>query len=200
MNLQQIMTDLEQMLKANADAEAELLVKADADDKQDDEDIKAMADGDADDDGEPDSEDATDDNDEKPFAKSFAVTLEDGEEVEALDAEEFMKALDARFDQMTKALGASTSMIKALSVKNAALQQRIEVLAKSGRGRKSTLNVHEKNVAGQPTESKVEPRAILAKALDAQRAGKITSAEVSELDVYLGRGLSVPENLLAKIG
>lgn len=203
MSLQQITAELEQMLKA-APAAEDILKKSDADDEKDDEEISEMADGDADDDGEKDSEDATDDvddeDDDETFGKSFAVTLDDGSEAEAINAESLLKSINKRFNGMTNALESSTALIKSLTNQNAVLHQRVEMLAKSGKGRKSTLNVHEKNATGQPAETKANPRAMLAKALDAQRAGRITSAEVSELDVYLGRGLAVPETLLAKIG
>jgi DNA polymerase-3 subunit gamma/tau len=41
---------------------------------------------------------------------------------------------------------------------------------------------------------------IMAKALNAQSAGRMSGIEVAEIDAYVARGLSIPDNLLAKLG
>ena len=214
------MSDFDALLDELNQLAAEPLAKAnpDADDKQDDADIKAAADGDADDDGEADGDDATDDHDEpdgdEPLGKSFTVTLEDGTQVEAYDGQSAFQALqdlmaDLRTEtgqalsQIAQALGQSTSLIKSLRADNQALKSQLTAIGQQGRGRKSSLIVHDKAVGGGAADEQVTapaPRDIMAKALDAQRAGRISGIDVARIDAYIGRGAPVPEPLLAQIG
>lgn len=200
--------------------------KPDADDAADEQRIKAAADGDADDDGEPDSDDATDDyedsdeGEDAPMAKSFTVTLEDGTEAAAYDGEAVIKSFrdqvsairgetkDALVD-LAKALAQSAQLIKALreqSAEQAALIKaqgdRLAELAGAGRGRKSSLSVHERPVVGDEALAKAagpDPSSLLSKALTAQRDGRMTGMEVAQIDACLHRGMTVPDALLAKL-
>ena len=134
------------------------------------------------------------------MTKSFRVQLEDGSEAEAYDGAMLVKSLQDQMQsirtetnealgQVTQALTRSTQLIKALREQNAALSEQAAALAKGGRGRKSQINVHERRMAGEEL-AKAEgfkPAEIMAKALSAQRDGRLTGTEVAEIDAYLAR-------------
>lgn len=177
-----------------------------ATDAQDDDEIVDMADGDADYDGiEDGDEDLYDepysDEDDAPMAKSFAVTFDDGSEGEAYDGteiiEQIMRDMDAQRANMTRALELSTSLIKSLSTEVQGLREHIEQLGRRPAGRKSVLHVHEKPDAMAKADSAptVEPRQIMAKALAAQRNGRLHGAQVAEIEAYMNRGIDLPRHL-----
>jgi len=219
------MSDYQALLDELRELAAEPLAKAnppDADDAQDDEDIKAAADGDADDDGEPDSEDAVDDYDDhedddddegESFGKSFQVTLADGRVIEAVDGQAAIGAMQEEIGalrdetrtalgQIADALKQSTQLIKSLRTDNAELKGRISAISATGRGRKSTLVMHEKPAGGDPAPAAETPtpRDLMAKALEAQRAGRMSGVDVARLESYLGNRAPIPDSLLAQIG
>lgn len=216
-----LIDDLEDVLWS----EEQTLAKAqqqDADDAQDDEDIKDMADGDADDDGEPDAEDALDDRDddekeeqgdEAPMAKAYPVTLADGSQAEAFDGTALLKSLEGQIasirsetvdalTQVTQALTRSTLLIKALRQQHADLSDQVASLAQAGRGRKSQVHVHERRMTGEDLvkANGIKPADLMSKALSAQRDGRVTGAEVAEIDAYLAHGIAIPDPLIAKLG
>ena len=215
------MSDYQALLDELRELAAEPLAKAnppDADDAQDDADIKAAADGDADDDGELDGEDAVDDYDDRddegaPFGKSFQVTLADGRVIEAIDGQAAIGAMQEEIGalrdetrqalgQIAEALKQSTQLIKSLRTDNAELKNQMSAIGASGRGRKSLLTMHDKPAGGDPAPAAEAPapRELMAKALEAQRAGRISGVDVARIDAYLGRGAPLPESLLAQIG
>lgn len=217
------MSDYQALLDELRDLAAEPLTKStrpDADDVQDDADIKAAADGDADDDGEPDNDDALDDYDvddepdgDASFGKSFQVTLADGRVIEAFDGQSAIGAMQEEIGalrdetrhalgQIAEALQQSTQLIKSLRSDNAELKTRMSAIGASGRGRKSLLTMHDKPAGGDPAPAAEAPapRELMAKALEAQRAGRISGVDVARIDAYLGRGAPLPESLLAQIG
>lgn len=183
------------------------------DDQQDDEKISDMADGDADGDGTPDGEeyqesdgdedeDAGDENDEdesESFGKSFAVTLSDGSQVEAYDGTAMIKSLQVELGHAHAALAQSIDLTKSLFAEINGLKKSVAALQGQGKGRKAVLSIHDKPTLGKAENSTVRPQDLLAKALTAQRDGKITSVEVAQIDTYLGRNANPPSALLAKI-
>lgn len=196
--------------------EETLLAKAkrpDADDAEDDEAIRAAADGDADDDGEPDYEDSLDDDDEDdeddaPMKKAFSVTLPDGVEADAYDGaalidafRQELAATRAETAQVAEQLARSVTLIKSLREQNTALAGQVQTLAKSGAGRRSVLNVHERPIVGDSLAKAdgFQPAEVLAKALDAQRSGRITGTEVAEIDASIAARQPVREALLKRI-
>ena len=176
------MSDYQALLDELRDLAAEPLTKStrpDADDVQDDADIKAAADGDADDDGEPDNDDALDDYDvddepdgDASFGKSFQVTLADGRVIEAFDGQSAIGAMQEEIGalrdetrqalgQIAEALQQSTQLIKSLRSDNAELKTRMSAIGASGRGRKSLLTMHDKPSGGDPApaaEARDHPR------------------------------------------
>lgn len=167
------------------------------------------AEPDADDVGGPSDGDA----DNEVMGKSFRFTLDTGEEMEAVDGTELVKSLMARFDtneeSMTKALGVAVDLIKSQGdlIKSqgeaiASLQTEVTRISGEGRGRKTVVSVAEKPTA--ETMAKSEPAGIsgeefMAKAMDAQKAGRLTALQISVAETALIKGLAVPADIVKRV-
>lgn len=222
MSFEKLLSDLDELQKLQKSAPADDQLDAEGEgaaDVSDDADIAAAAaeGADAGDHAEPDADDfggkPDGDADDELMGKSFRFTLEDGQEVEAVDGTELVKSLMARFDAfgstvaqkeeaMTKALGAAVDLIKSQGEAIASLQTEVKRLASEGRGRKAVVSVAEKPAAG--TMMKSEPAGIsgeefMAKALSAQKVGRITALEVSKAEGYLLKGLAVPADIVNRV-
>lgn len=125
------------------------------------------------------------------FGKALTLTTPDGAALTAYDATALLKGVHQRLSalesDLLKTVQVQTDLIKSLSADLTALKEQ-------GRGRKSVLNLHEKP-GHYATTSSVEPRAVLAKALSAQKAGRLTGADVARIETYLGRGEAIPADL-----
>lgn len=190
--------ELLKSLEAAAD-ETETMAKAiPSDEAADDENIEDAADGD-----EANPEDADDADEAAPMAKSM-TTIVDGEEVEAIDATEILKSLGDRVDANSSVLAkALDTTLKALSSQNAlikSLSDKVEKLSGQGRGRKTVVTVHERqgSTMAKSEPEVVQPGQILAKALSAQAAGRLTASDVSKVETALNIGASVPADIAAK--
>lgn len=220
MSFEQLLSELEalQELKKSAPADEKQDAKsAKQADEADDKNIAAAAEeagGEAaeeavdpgDGAGEKDDPPADDDADEEPLGKSFRVTLDNGEVMEAFDGADLFKSLNARFDNtektMEKALGAAIDLIKSQGEELAALKTEVKRLGSEGRGRKTVVSVSEKPAAG--TMAKAEPNGVsgeefLSKCLAAQSAGRITALDVSKAEGYLLKGLPVPADIIKRV-
>ena len=206
---EKLMADL-----AQAGADQEVLTKAlPADDGKDDKNIQAAAAEGGSDDGADASGAAAGDNDEddKPMAKSFKFTLEDGTEVEAQDGMEMVKALSDRVtavesdkESLTKALESTVAVIRGYAPLIKSLQDQIAKLGGEGRGRKAVVSVVEKPSAGESTMAKSQPEGMshelfFAKAFEAQKAGRISGQEIAIAEAYLNKGQSIPEQIVARV-
>ena len=169
----------------------------------DDEQIKRAASGDADDDGVPDGDDLPeqeDDEGEEPDGDEDGDGEgdgdgdegEDGQEMKAYDGatiiKQFHRRLMALERDLLATLQAQTGLIKSLHAQVGALQAQ-------GRGRKTVLTVHEKPSLVPTGSKRPSPQTVLAKAMTAQRAGKLTGTDVARIESYLSRGLDVPAEL-----
>jgi len=197
--------DLLAELKA-AEQENDTLAKAlPAEDGEDDEAILSAAeDGDADDDNENPEDHEEPDGDEKPMAKSV-MALIDGEEVDAVDATEILKSLDARIganeEVMAKALASTLATIKSQGEMIKSLSTQVQKLSGKGAGRKTVLSVVEKtgaDVLAKSAQEGMTANEFMAKAQAAFDAGKLTGLELTSADVALRTGQPVPEAILAK--
>jgi hypothetical protein len=154
------------------------------------------------------------------LGKSMTVTTEDGEQMEAVDGTALVKSLIARVETMeagnaahgedlTKSLGmikdamlTQTDVIKAQGEMIKSLQANMATLMGAGHGRKSIVTVHEKP---DPTLTKsVQAEGLtrdefMAKALDKQKEGKLTSREVAIAEASLNRGIQVPDHITRKV-
>lgn len=197
-------------LNATADQSSTLAKALPADDGEDDKAIQAAAADGADADDNPEDAEGSEgggDEGKEPMAKSMTI---DGEEVQVLDGEEFLKSLSDLGGRLTTH---EQMLVKALEATNGALKQQNELiksltdqvnsLSNQGRGRKTVLAVHEKKDP-VTTLAKSEPQGmtggeIMAKALSLQSAGKLTGLEVSRVENHLNAGLGVPADVLAKL-
>lgn len=184
-----------------AETEQTTLAKAlPAEDGKDDKQIQAAAaegDTDADNENPEDHEEPDgDDGDGKPMAKSVTATV-DGEEVEAIDATDLLKSLDARIgaqeEVLAKALASTLNTVKAQGDMIKSLQGQVAKLAGQGAGRKTVLTVVEKPAAGEQTMAKSQqdgmtPAEFMAKATAAFSAGKLTGKELTTIDVAMRNG------------
>lgn len=198
-----IQTDQETMTKALP-----------AEDGKDEEKIQAAAadgglgDGDADDEGGKGDGDA-DDKGGKPMAKSFSFTLEDGTVVEAEDGTELVKSLHERVEKtegsMVKALETAVGLIKGQGELIKSLTARVEKLSGEGRGRKAVVSIAAKPESTTETMAKslapegMTTEQFFAKAMDAQKAGRITATDISVAETYLNRGQPIPAHLVARV-
>ena len=193
-------------LKAAEQENATLAKALPAEDGEDDEAIRSAAEeGDADNDDENPEDHEEPDGDEKPMAKSVMALIE-GEEVEAVDATEILKSLDARIgaheDVLAKALESTLATIKNQGEMIKSLTTRVEKLSGKGVGRKTVLSVVEKPAADQTmaksTQEGMTASEFMAKASAAFSAGKLTGHELTTADVALRSGERVPEAIVAK--
>jgi hypothetical protein len=204
--------------------EAETMRKAlPADDGKDDEAIQAAAGegGAGDDEGQPagEGEGESDENDAgedtaPPFGKSMALTDADGNPVEAIDGTELVKSLmgevaalkagmGAQEGVVLKSLESTLTLVKSQGELIKSLSDQVKKLGSAGRGRQAVLSVAEKpQGSGQLAKSApagMTGREVLAKALDAQRAGKITGLEVSRLENAINAGIAPQAEILSRI-
>lgn len=160
-------------------------------------------------DGEEEDLDDEDDDEEDEMGKSLNVTLENGEQVRALDGTAMVKALMAKQDTASnnvEALAAQTvSLLKSMSSTIDKQNTRIESLQKSlgdlgaqGRGRKSKVMVHDRGSDAAPAATDAGED-VMQKAMQAFDAGKITGIELNTIDVGLRSRQTPPADLLAKI-
>lgn len=199
--------------------QAELAKALPADDGKDEEKIQAAAgeggsddgeagDGDADDKGGAADGDADDNKAGKPMAKSFKLRLEDGTEVEAQDGSELVKSLQERIEQnegvMAKAMESAIGLIKGQGELIKSLSEQVKKLSGEGRGRKTVVSVMEKPAPVASTLAKSEPTGMsheqfFAKALNAQKEGRLSGTEIAVAEACLNRGEAIPQSIVARV-
>lgn len=194
--------------------ELETLAKAMPAGDEDDAKIKAAAgdnaegEPDGDEDGKDKDKDGDGEDEGMPMGKSFSATI-DGKEVEAIDGTELVKALigkiDANETDMAKALGVTVDLLKSTSAtvkaqaeSIALLKSQVAELGNQGVGRKTTLSINDKPVAGVTDMAKSDgltAESLMAKANAAAEQGKITWREAALVDGAL-RAQQVPDSSL----
>lgn len=203
--------------------EAETMRKAlPADDGKDDEAIQAAAGegGAGDGEGEPagEGEGEGDENEEgkdtaPPFGKSMTLLDAEGKQVEAVDGTELVKSLmdqvsalqatvGAQEGVVLKSLESTLSLVKSQGELIKSLGDQVKKLGAAGRGRQAVLSVAEKPSAGVMAKSApagMSGQEVLAKALQAQRVGKITGLEVSRLENAINAGIAPQADILSRI-
>lgn len=208
MSFEKLMAEL-----SSLSADQETMAKAlPADDGKDEEKIQAAAgeggsDGDADDmGGKPDGDE--DDGGDKPMAKSFKFTLEDGTEVDAQDGTELVKSLQDRIAAtevtMAKALGSAVELIKGQASMIKSLSDSVKKLGGEGRGRKAVVSVVEKPAPGASPMVKSEPAGVshevfFAKAMAAQKEGRLSGMDIAMAESCLNRGEVIPQSIVARV-
>ena len=150
-----------------------------------------------------------DGDDEETMGKSFAHTLEDGTELEAIDGTELVKSLMARVESnegtVMKALGTAVDLLGKQGDMIKSLQDEVKKLAGEGRGRKTVVSVSEKPVAGatmaksQGAADGLSANEFMAKALAAQASGRLTGLDVARAESALNKGLPVPQDVVNRV-
>ena len=150
-----------------------------------------------------------DGDDEETMGKSFALKLEDGTELEAIDGTELVKSLMARVESnegtVMKALGTAVDLLGKQGNMIKSLQDEVKKLAGEGRGRKTVVSVSEKPVAGatmaksQGAADGLSANEFMAKALAAQASGRLTGLDVARAESALNKGLPVPQDVVNRV-
>lgn len=194
--------ELLEELKQQAD-QSELLSKAMADDNKKIQ--SASGEEDYQENPEDEDEDEEDDEDEEE-GQTMTKSINVGDETfEVVDAEMMLKSIDAMAQKiekletmlsaampsMVKAGKSQVDMIKSMS-------SRIEQLAGSGAGRRSVLDIHERQSVIPKAQQTVSPEEVLAKAELAMNANKISPKEFLTLDIQARNKQSFDPQIMAK--
>lgn len=143
----------------------------------------------------------------KEVRKSLTVTSEDGQVVEVEDATEILKALNERFDQtegkIEKAFEGLLAFAKSQGVQIQALQEQVTKISGEGRGRKAVVSVVSKEPIAKggaaPQKDGVTSEVFMAKAMTAQKEGRLTSLEISMAESCINRGLQIPADIVSAV-
>lgn len=167
--------------------------------------------------GNPEDEDddaqdnATDAGKGKPFGKSFAAKDAEGNDVEAIDATEFLKSLQAQVEageaNLVKAVTPLMGIIKQQGELLKSLVAEVKTLGGTGRGRKAVLTMTEtpgavlaKAEGDAEEQSAATVEEFFTKAVPAAlKAGKISGAEANTLDVCRRQSWQPDEHLINKV-
>lgn len=203
MSFEKLMAEL-----SSLSADQETMAKAlPADDGKDEEKIQAAA-GEGGSDGDAEDADEEGDGGDKPMAKSFKFTLEDGTEVDAQDGTELVKSLQDRIAAtevtMAKALGSAVELIKGQASMIKSLSDSVKKLGGEGRGRKAVVSVVEKPAPGASPMAKSEPAGVshevfFAKAMAAQKEGRLSGMDIAMAESCLNRGEVIPQSIVARV-
>lgn len=180
----------------------DILAKAQPVEDGDDEKIAAAA-------GEDENDKNDGDHDEDDILKSFAVTLENGETVEAYDATALLKAMHSQARRQgetiaqleTRLAGADAviqkvpTLLKAMQEQLATQADMLKALREQPGGRKAVTQ------ASGATADKMSRGDVMAKALGAQRAGRLSMGDVAAIEARINNGLELaPHHLTALSG
>lgn len=216
------MSDFDKLLaELNTQAEEQnTMAKAlPADDGSDDEKVlAAAAEGGDMEEGEGLEDDEDDENEDEegevPFGKSYNVTTDDGQTLEAVDGTELVKSLmnevsvlKTGFSQgeakMAKALEGCVNLIKQQGDMIKSLTASHNKLAGTGRGRKAMLNINEKPAAGEQLQKShsegIAANDFMAKSHAAFDAKKITGLELTTIDVSLRNNTPIDPSVIQKV-
>jgi hypothetical protein len=164
--------------------------------------------------GAGDGGDADAGEDGELMGKSFAMTLEDGTVIEAVDGTALVKSLiekhdalvaqaSAQEEELTKALTTMVDTIKGQGALIKSLQETVARLSGEGRGRRAVVSVAEKPGATPMAKSQsadgIPAAEFMAKCESLMMAGKLTGREVAIAESRLNNGMSVPAEIVAKV-
>lgn len=174
----------------------------------------AAADGkDGKDKGKGNTPDPDEDND--LMGKSLTIQLDDGTVVEALDGTDLVKSLIQRMDTDSgatqqliagafDALKTQAQVIQAQGTVLKSLQAELGALKAQGSGRRSVVSVAPVPPAPQPQTPQQLAKSMpaddfMAKAMSAQKAGRISGIDVAVAEGRLAQGLAVPEAIVKAV-
>ena len=105
---------------------------------------------------------------------------------------------------MAKALGSAVELIKGQSLMIKSLSETMRKLSGEGRGRKAVVSVVEKPAPGASTMAKSEPAGVshevfFAKAMAAQKEGRLSGMDIAMAESCLNRGEVIPQSIVARV-
>lgn len=169
---------------------------------------KSLPGADADEESEGDEE-----GNESTLGKSLTMTDEDGNVIEAVDGTELVKSLVARLDtheasvterdeDIMKSLNAMKDLVVGQSELIKSLTGRLDAMGSEGRGRRSVVTLTDKPDA--TTLQKSQPDGIsadmfMAKAMEANKAGRLSTVEIAVIEGSLNRSIDVPADIVRKV-
>uniref|UniRef100_A0AAU6W2N6 Uncharacterized protein n=1 Tax=Pseudomonas phage Touem01 TaxID=3138548 RepID=A0AAU6W2N6_9VIRU len=134
------------------------------------------------------------------------------EELEVIEVDDLIKSIglltervDTSETELAKALTSTLGMVKSQGEMIKSLSDRIATLSNQGTGRRAVLVSTERAQPGEhlaksmPQAAGIQPQELLAKCLDAQRAGKLTGTDVSRAESAINHGLAVDPRIMAVI-
>ena len=156
--------------------------------------------------------------------QTFKVMI-NGEEVDAFDGEELLKAMQADLNgtrtNMYKLMGGTLGMMKSLGEKLSsqesliadqtkeiaeqgklikALTETVEAIGNKGTGRRTALDIHEPNKGGEGGEQQgLTPKEFMTKCQAMASDGKLAWDDVSRAESYLNRGIQPPQDIMLKV-
>lgn len=147
--------------------------------------------------------DGDDDDGDEQMGKSFMLQLEDGSEVEAFDGTEMLKSLQAQLkandERSSQALEQAVGLVRKQGDMLKSLQEKVASLQNAGRGRKAVVSVADAGKEPLKKSEDMPANEFMAKALTAQKEGRITGLDVSRMESYLNKGLALPQDLVDKV-
>lgn len=142
--------------------------------------------------------DGDEDGEKKPFAKSYVLKGEDGEEVEAIDGTELVKSLIERLEgNEEKTLAGLRGLVEMVK----SLQAEVTMFRGSAKPRKTVLTVAERPAAKAEEMAKSHAADgmtvddFMTKSMVALAAGKITSRDVALAEQLINSGKQPPEHV-----
>ena len=164
--------------------------------------------------GDPAEGSTEDEEDEEEMGKSFSITLENGEVVEATDGTAMLKSLKTETSEIRTGMEAFQGQVfKAMSsmaeiVKNQAdliksLEATVGKLRGTGAGRKAVLSVMDRPAEGQGLQKSQAPQLnaqeFMAKCDDAFSNGRLNGAELRAVETSINNGVAVPDSIIRKV-
>jgi hypothetical protein len=143
------------------------------------------------------------------IAKSFEITLENGDKIQAVDGASLIKSLVGRIEKNEGAvltvLGDARKVIVAQGELIKSLATDVAALKDTGKGRRTVLTIAEKPAATAEVLAKSEVDGgmsgdeFMAKALVAQTAGRITGSQVAVAEAYLNAHKPPPADIVRAV-
>jgi|SRR5579862_132605 len=150
----------------------------------------AAAEGKADADADEEAEEEDDE-----VGKSFEVTFEDGTKGTAVDGTALFKALSERAEKAETALGNVWTVVKSL-------QAEVATLRAAPKPRKSVVHINEKPAATEVSKANdtgMDPSTFLAKALEANLAGKVSGVELTKAENAINKGAQPDADFVRRV-
>jgi len=161
----------------------------------------------------PKGKDDDEEEDGEELGKAMRLYDEEGKPVEALDATEVVAHLTKKVekatelakaapteDMLVKAINPLVGLIKDLTKAVQGLKADVERIGDQGTGRQSVTGLTKAQaLEGADKPAQIPAAEFMSKALEAQRAGRVTGQDVATAEACLNRGIEVPAGIRARV-